>query len=886
MADTAVDFLLEDLKHILSYSSINFIIAEKDQIESLIMDLEFIRAFLDDSEEKCNANDQLNLLVAHIQDVAWKTLDDLDSFVCGVLMQKDEILAGQVVGVFHHSSTLESFEKEIQFIKTKVKEIYDCKLYGIGVQEQVIPSSENLRRSSSPILGEKEIVVGFDNEIITIKERLVALKQQLEVISIVGMAGLGKTTLASKIYNDPLIVHHFDLRAWICVSQVYQKRDLLFDVLNYIVENKDDLYKMKDERLAEELYKRLKGHRYLIVVDDIWNNGAWEDLRRSFPDDKTGSRIMLTTRVNEVALNISCSTPHYLRFLSKDESWDLLKKKAFPNENCPLELRRIGKKIAAKCQGLPLAITVVGGLLAKEEKKKPWWEQVSDRVSSYITGDPEKKYMDILVLSYNHLPCHLKKCFRYFGAFPEDTEIYVRWLIRSWIAEGFVKQMGERRLEEIAEEYLMDLVDRSLVLISKKRSKGGIKVCRIHDMLRDLCLRQGNKMNFLQFKQSETLVHNSLCFHSHGYHYGISGNVCDAHVGPLPLFAHVYMKGMLISTHIKSFVYKLLKVLDLGFINLSGFPDEILHLIHLRYLKLHVDSLDKLLPQIQNLWNLETLVIIIDHQRFGCRVTIPANMWEMVKLRHLRISGKLEFEKPCFNYVLDNLQSLSALPLSHSTEDSEFILKRTPNLRKLTFHNSLITLEKISIPDLSNLTHLETLKLIDDDSVAELASIPPPSKFPPSLKKLTLRGGYLDWEEISNLGKLPNLEVLKLGDSFFSGTTWKTNEGEFDRLKYLELSWMDLQLWITSSSSHFPSLQHLVLDRCMYLEEIPSCIGDVPTLDMIEVSWSSRSAMESARTIQEEQMELGNDGLQVVLVYERFGMVRSKSTYNLQALME
>lgn len=310
MAATVVDFILEDLQQILSYGGNS---KKNDEMESLYEELRFIRAFLSASEEIRNEHDheELKMLVAQIKRVACEALNAFDISVLHALRQNY---------FTDHSTGHESFIQDIMSIKKKVMDIYRNNLYGIGLPPAEVPSSfENL---SSPSLKEEDIVVGFDDETTRIMERLVGEKKQLQVVSIVGMAGIGKTTLAGKVYNDPCIVHHFYVRAWTYVSQMYRKRDLLMWILSCIVKKEDDICGLSEERLAGELYRSLKGKRYLILVDDIWNIEVWEDLKRSFPNDNNGSRIMITTHV---ALRVKKDIPlHVLCTLSSDESWDLL----------------------------------------------------------------------------------------------------------------------------------------------------------------------------------------------------------------------------------------------------------------------------------------------------------------------------------------------------------------------------------------------------------------------------------------------------------------------------------------------------------------------------------------------------------------------------------
>ncbi|XP_028076114.1 putative disease resistance RPP13-like protein 3 [Camellia sinensis] len=257
------------------------------------------------------------------------------------------------------------------------------------------------------------------------------------------MPGLGKTTLATKLYNDPYITHYFHTRAWTYASQLPRKTDTLLDILRSVnVVFTDEIVNMTNEKLGEKLYKQLKGKRYLIVIDDLWDIGAWVDLKMYFPNDNNGSRVMFTSRLKELSMHASPDChPHCLCFLTEEESWELLQWKVFQNESCPPELIGIGKQIMKKCEGLPLAIVVIAGLLAKNIKTKESWKQVAQSVRSYIVSEPDQ-YLDTLALSYNHLPRHLKPGFLYLGAFPEDQEITVQRLIWLWIAEGFIQKLS------------------------------------------------------------------------------------------------------------------------------------------------------------------------------------------------------------------------------------------------------------------------------------------------------------------------------------------------------------------------------------------------------------------------------------------------------------
>ncbi|KAF3659828.1 putative polygalacturonase QRT2-like [Capsicum annuum] len=259
----------------------------------------------------------------------------------------------------------------------------------------------------------------------------------------------------------------------------------------------DDTVKMKGEaELADFLQKSLKGKRFLIVLDDIWSCEVWDGMRRCFPteDFNAGSRILLTTRNNEVACyadteNLSMQ----MNFMDQDESWNLFKRASFSNEALSSEFETIGKKIAEKCHGLPLTIVVVAGLL-KSKREIENWKSVAKDVTSFIRNDPDEQCSRVLGLSYNHLSSDLKACLLHFGIFPEDNEIPVKKLKRSWMAEGYLKL--ENDLEGEVEKCLQELVDRCLVLIFKKSLDGTkIRSCKVHDLIYDLCVREIQREN-------------------------------------------------------------------------------------------------------------------------------------------------------------------------------------------------------------------------------------------------------------------------------------------------------------------------------------------------------------------------------------------------------
>ncbi|XP_075481516.1 putative late blight resistance protein homolog R1B-16 [Primulina tabacum] len=329
------------------------------------------------------------------------------------------------------------------------------------------------------------------------------------------MGGIGKTTLARRTYEDSLRSQYFDILAWTTVSGEYRRRDALLQLLQSFKKYTTDSNERSGEseaQLAKLVYQNLIGRRYLIVIDDIWTTEAWDDLKMVFPDDGNGSRILLTTRLSEVAVYAgSSSTPiHQMKFLNEDQSWKLLEEKIFGKESCPLHLVELGKEVARNCKGLPLTIVVVAGLLLSSGNtmEEESWESILENISS-IESTISAQCSKILCLSYDWLPLRLKPCFLYIAGFPEDSEIVVSELIMLWVAEGFLKPSSQSKcLEDVGKGCLEDLVNRNLILVSKKGPDGELVAVGIHDLLRKICMTKAEEDGFFHHVSSTRNVWN------------------------------------------------------------------------------------------------------------------------------------------------------------------------------------------------------------------------------------------------------------------------------------------------------------------------------------------------------------------------------------------
>ncbi|MCE5166510.1 hypothetical protein HAX54_021019 [Datura stramonium] len=410
----------------------------------------------------------------------------------------------------------------------------------------------------------------------------------------------------------------------------------------------------------------------------------------------------------------------------------------------------------------------------------------------------------------------------------------------------------------------------------EKSPSGKVKRCRIHDLLHSYCLEKSKQDNFFtRMNRGEDMLPEKprnyrLFIHSYQDEIDL-WRPCRSNVRSL-LFNVTDPENLLWPRDI-SFIFdsfKLVKVLDLESFNIGGtFPSEVQSLIHLRYFAVQTDA-NSIPSFIAKLWNLETFVV----RGLGGEVILPSSILKMVKLRHLLIKHRASFSlqenigKSFANSQLDYLETFSTPRLSYG-EEAEMILTKMPNLRKLSciFSGTFSYSEKVKgrcvlFPTLDFLSHLESLKLVSNSYPAKL---PHEFNFPLKLRELTLSKFRLPWSEISIIGELRNLEILRLLFRAFEGDQWEVNDSEFPELKYLNLDNINISQWSVSDDA-FPKLERLVLTKCKQLEEIPSHFGDAISLKSIEVNRCGWSVANSALEIQTTQHEdMANDAFTVTI---------------------
>lgn len=721
-------------------------------------------------------------------------------------------------------------------------------------------------------------MVGFEDEAATIIMYLTEQTQQLDVISIVGMRGLGKTTVARKVFYDPAIEYKFPTRIWVYVSQMFTEKDVFLTLLREFSTSLDDMQSQSDEKLAQLVTANLERRKFLIVMDDVWTTMDWDRIKIALPTSNKMGKVLITSRHLEVAL-FAGRHHHRLRFLTQNESWLLLQMEIFGDVGaCPPELEVLGRSLANVCYRLPLAIVIIGGILVKKFSASSEmnaiinaWEEVSESLTA--CSNKSTYVENIISLSYNELPNHLRVCFLYLGMFPEDFEIPVWKLIRMWIAEGFIRQKSdEMSSEETAERYLDDLIKRNLVIASKIKLDGKVnKTCRLHDMVRDFCKTEAGNQRENIFQEiektnegfypplSNVQEYRRLCIHSKDLISFLSSNPYGPRVRSFVCFSKEEITLLPENILAIPAAFKLLRVLDVQPARFPRIPILLYQLVHLKYLTLSCNL--AILPEaFSKLWNIQTLIV----DTTSPTLDIKADIWEMIQLRHLKTNASATLPLPKTGKSHRKGEQLQTLGIVSPESFTEEVSERARNLKILAIRGQLASLlegKNGSSDSLAKLCNLEKLKLLNDVLLAgvpegQLRGLPQSHKFPPNLRWLTLSHTFLEWHHMSTLGLLENLEILKLKHKAFMGMSWKTSDGGFRRLQVMHIGLTDLAFW-EASGHHFPSLIRLELHNCEQLQEVPFGLVDIPSLKLLDL-YHSTSAAASSRRIEQEKWKQEN----------------------------
>lgn len=699
----------------------------------------------------------------------------------------------------------------------------------------------------------------------------------LTVISVEGTAGVGKTTLVRSVYSEPRVRGRFSCHAWVTVgaaSSAAVLKRIMLQVFLERLEMPANADSMEEMQLADTVGRYLRDKPYMVVLDDVWSSDVWHHLSVALPDNGLGSRVVMSSRVPDIGSQCRrwASAVQVLKHspLHHDDSLRLFRRRAFRSTNStPAELEGITEEIVRECHGLPLLLVAMGGLMSTKEQTVPAWKAVVEEL--HRTKDLQLTLPVVLWFAYNSLPSRLKACFLYFVLFPRTYCAKRTALIRLWIAEGFVQKEAGRTLEDTAEEYLKELINRNLVQATDYYDYGKVKSCSVHDMFREIVINKAEEENF------GTSVTRDADW------TGAMNNVrrismVDAKEDFLRDIRASDVRTLFVlgesSARTSSFLstisgYNLLRVLDLEGAPIDRLPEELPDGLYLRYLSLRNTRISKLPKTVKKLTHLQTLDLK------GTYVSeLPPGISRLQNIRHLLAYRYYIGQHPPYYYALGvtpprgigQLRELQKLTYVEATQDNGTLaeLGNLTQLKRLgivklresdgpRFCSSVSKMSELLSLSASSISLGEPLDLRSlnpaPQRLERLYLMGPLLKLPSwifslhNLVRIRLRRSKLSEDSIKELQSLPVIELALI--QAYDGKTLHFSEG-FSKLQILEIDHLT-DLEHMSFGEAMPNIQKMSIRSCGKLNTIPDGIEGLKHLKEIHLFAMPKAVVSSLK---------------------------------------
>ncbi|XP_044500139.1 disease resistance protein RGA2-like [Mangifera indica] len=617
-----------------------------------------IRAVLLDAEKKQTQDHQLRDWLGKLRDVLFDAEDVLEDFQLQASKRQRGSSALKVCQCFS-SCNLVRIGHNIKDIRERLDKIADDRLKfhlvesQVDVVRQVIPKDRETNSffQASDIVGrekDKENIISFLTQ---------PTHDNVSVIPIVGIGGLGKTTLSKMVYNDERVKRQFELKMWVCVSDDFSVSRLMKEII-YSAKH-EDCAKLKGDEIPRRLQKILAGKKFLLVLDDVWNEQRqkWVELKDVLLNGVEGSKIIVSTRSKRVAEIMGTISPHLIQGLSLEDSLSLFKKCAFEDgegKDFP-NLIKITENIVRKCKGVPLAVRSLGSLLFANTDEEEWLRIKGSDI--WQLKQEKEDILPVLKLSYDYLPSHLKRCFAYLSLFPKNFLYDSDDVTTYWIAHGLlsISNNETEELEDVAMRCMKDLWSRCFIE-DFEDTDHLYYTFKMHDLMHDLAILVA-KSECSEIKSNSQIVDGSVRHFSFIDLHSEDQKPLEVLVNRSKTLRSVivmekceHIGVSIINTYLSKF--KHLHLLSLKGIDFKVLPSSISTLIHLRYLDLRYNrSLKKLPESICQLQKLKTFLF----RRCSGLEKLPKKIQKMISLRHVEITTKEQ------NLRENGIQCLSSL---------------------------------------------------------------------------------------------------------------------------------------------------------------------------------------------------------------------------------
>ncbi|KAK6148432.1 hypothetical protein DH2020_019344 [Rehmannia glutinosa] len=829
--------------------------------------LSLMKAFMEDNYGREGSSRILDHQVDKVRNIAYEIEDVIEEFILHsppytfhnhFITRKVHNLAHNVrhgFPLFGISEKIASIMRDIDDFKSQNS------AFSANNNSNPRPSSSSSKirngLPASPLLLDDEMV-GYEKPKKEFIRDLVDGDERLVRLAVAGPAGSGKTTFVKNVFWKRGIWGQFDCHAWVLVSRNFDLEELFVNMLKQFCSSRKEPYPPDDgSNTLTKLHKYLYGKRYVVVLDDICKKEDWDAIKDALPNAFCKSRIIVTTSSSDVA-SICASSSHHMYSLNGLEWLEGLKlfcTNAFPDINgeCPYELKECCVKIVTKCDGLPHAIVAIGRALAQKPRNLNDWEKFHNSLEYEIRTDPNLFVVkNSLLPSYMDLSSNLKSCFLYFSIFPEDSSVERGRLVKLWVAEGFAIGTDGQTAEEVAEDYLNQLIHMNLVHVSKWDFDGRPRCCHVQNLVLNFLIQKCKDEGFASIFSSKekNTSHQSWKIRRLSVHndYSILPRDTDFGGGIRSMFLLRLLKISAVDLEKNMCKLMLLRILDFQGAPLTKFPENITRLAILKYLNLS-DTKIKVIPtSIKKLFYLETLYL-----KQTDVTLLPKEISHLHNLRHLlaykyNVENYVTFDSAqCVEMLCDegidkltNLQKFSLVKVDEKGQILQALEKMT-QLRKLGLtglqwdHGTELSasvglMKNLKTLDLCSTTKQEYLQLGDmsylPQTLERLYLKGRLEQFPASisslhkLQKIGLKWSKLYYSPLKALQCLPNLIELELVDCciekelIFEASCFK-------KLKILLIEELVNVNMIVIHDGAMPDLRQISLRRCPKLMMCP-----------------------------------------------------------------